>query len=231
LINVARPDLQFEADYRNQRNYVSPTLLAHANFSGTLDLIASGGFDAVFLEEAVGYWKQSRPDFEETYLQTVETLAEHIRAAGAIPVLYLSIPGPLNQPDVYPIAYEAGIVGQAAEQIGAPLAPVGLAFVKALQERPDLVLTQADWIHPTHSHGAYLMACVVYATLYGESPEGIDYVPWYHFKESFAKLEGTRNYQNMEEQYRITDDERDFLQRIAWETVKEWGRTVTPIQE
>ena len=48
LINVARPALQFEADYRNQRNYVSPTLLAHANFSGTLELIASGGFDVVF---------------------------------------------------------------------------------------------------------------------------------------------------------------------------------------
>jgi len=76
-----------------------------------------------------------------------------------------------------------------------------------------------------------MMACVVYATLYGESPEGIDYVPWHHFKESFAKLEGTRNYQRMEEQYRITDDERDFLQRIAWETVKELGRTVTPIRE
>jgi hypothetical protein len=35
----------------------------------------------------------------------------------------------------------------------------------------------------------------------------------------------------MEEQYRITDDERDFLQRIAWETVKELGRTVTLIRE
>jgi hypothetical protein len=179
----------------------------------------------------VGYWKQSRPDFEEEYLEAVETLAGHIRAAGGTPALYLSIPGPLDQPEKYPIAYEAGIVTQAAEQIGAPVAPVGVAITKAIQERPDLVLTQTDNVHPTHSHGAYLMACVVYATLYGESPEGIEYVPWDQFKRDVVPDDIKSMYEELEEKYQITDEERDFLQRIAWETVQEFGRPVTPIQE
>jgi hypothetical protein len=70
---------------------------------------------------------------------------------------------------------------------------VGLAFARALQERPELALNVQDG-HPT-VQGTYLAACVIYATIFAKTPFGIHY-----------SLSG------------ISQDERDFLQRIAAES-------------
>ena len=78
----------------------------------------------------------------------------------------------------------------AGNQLGAEVAPVGLAFAAALQERPGLALNIQDG-HPTPA-GTYLAACVVYATIFDKTPVGNRY--W---------ITG------------ITKDEQDFLQKIA----------------
>ena len=56
----------------------------------------------------------------------------------------------------------------------APVAPVGMAWEKALTHRPDLSLWRADHVHAT-PQGTYLAACVLYAVIYGQSPVGLDY--------------------------------------------------------
>jgi hypothetical protein len=61
-----------------------------------------------------------------------------------------------------------------ARELGAPTAPVGPAFARALAERPGLKLYRKDRVHHTRE-GAYLAACVFYASLLGESPENIPY--------------------------------------------------------
>ncbi len=76
--------------------------------------------------------------------------------------------------------------------------PVGLAFAKALQERPGLKLIIADKRHPSVA-GTYLEVCVIYATLLKESPEGI-------------KWDGLGELQ-------VSDEDAAFLQKVAWETV------------
>ncbi|MGA2271045.1 MAG: SGNH/GDSL hydrolase family protein [Bryobacteraceae bacterium] len=59
-----------------------------------------------------------------------------------------------------------------AKELGDRVAPVGPAWKEAMNDRPGLDLHQADQSHPTPA-GSYLAACVLYATLYGKSPEGL----------------------------------------------------------
>ena len=57
-----------------------------------------------------------------------------------------------------------------ANQLIAPVAPVGYAWLTAWLQNPQLDLWQADGSHPTEQ-GTYLAACVFYAVLFRQSPE------------------------------------------------------------
>lgn len=81
-----------------------------------------------------------------------------------------------------------------AQELGADVAPVGDAFARSLQGRPDLLFWQNDKIHPNH-RGTYLAACVFYALIYQQSPEGLSY------------------------RAGLSEDTVQFLQSIAAETV------------
>ncbi|MBD0254094.1 MAG: hypothetical protein ICV83_00120 [Cytophagales bacterium] len=61
-----------------------------------------------------------------------------------------------------------------ARELGAVVAPVGPAFALALAGPTDLKLYRKDRVHPTRE-GAYLVACVFYASLFGESPADSGY--------------------------------------------------------
>lgn len=82
-----------------------------------------------------------------------------------------------------------------AAETGAEVAPIGLAWDAALEEWPELVLHSSDGNH-CNPKGAYLNACVLYAVITGRNPSGVDV--------------GGR--------VKMSDKERSFLQRIAWET-------------
>ena len=72
-------------------------------------------------------------------------------------------------------ALVAGIDGayfDLAKDLGAQVAPVGIAWKKALAADPHLVLHQPDKSHPNPT-GSYLAACVFYATLFDKSPVGL----------------------------------------------------------
>jgi len=86
-----------------------------------------------------------------------------------------------------------------AEVAGVTVAPVGLAWSRARQSRPGLELFAGDREHPSLA-GSYLTACVVYAAVMGESPEGAR-VP----AGGAPALDG---------------ELASFLQRLAWETVR-----------
>lgn len=59
-----------------------------------------------------------------------------------------------------------------AKELRAQVAPVGIAWQRAMKEDPKLVLYAKDGSHPS-AEGTYLAACVFYATLLGKSPEGL----------------------------------------------------------
>ena len=88
--------------------------------------------------------------------------------------------------------YEAGIKSDSL------VIPVGLAYEMAYQENPKIKLHHPDGTHPGLL-GTYLGACTVFATITNSSPEGLSY-----------------NYLD-----RISDDDRVFLQKIAWKAYLE----------
>jgi len=112
----------------------------------------------------------------------VRTLAEAARAQGAEPVLYLTWP---RKDILREFGFASLEAMQAAltegylaigHEIGAPVAPVGPAWLAAMARAPGLGLWQPDGSHPSLA-GSYLAACVLYATLFGESPAGLPAPP------------------------------------------------------
>ena len=61
---------------------------------------------------------------------------------------------------------------QAAAQTGARVIPAGQAWQRALAATLPVNLWQDDGSHPAPA-GTYLAACVVYASIFGESPMGL----------------------------------------------------------
>jgi hypothetical protein len=59
-----------------------------------------------------------------------------------------------------------------ATELGAGVAPVGLAWQRAMEERPEMDLYNAGGIYPS-IYGTYLASNVVYATVFGKNPSGL----------------------------------------------------------
>lgn len=90
-----------------------------------------------------------------------------------------------------------------ANEVGALVIPVGLAFREAYLQRPGVKLQMGyDDYHPTIA-GQYLAAAVVYGSLYGRSSVGNPY-------DYFGAID---------------KDTREFVQKVADETVRKfYGR-------
>jgi hypothetical protein len=120
-----------------------------------------------------------------------------IRKEGARTILYMTWATrskPNEQPAISQ-AYEG-----LSKELKARLAPVGNAWQSALRSNRALVLHEQDQKHP-NSTGTYLAACVFYATIYGQSPEGLP-----------GRIGG------------LTDAEARPLQVVAWKSVQTPGK-------
>lgn len=91
---------------------------------------------------------------------------------------------------------------QVAQELHATVAPVAVAWQRALTNDPRLTLHQADKSHPT-VEGTYLAACILYATLFGTSPVGLP-----------AELHGENH------AWKIAPPTPRRLQTTAWEAVQ-----------
>jgi hypothetical protein len=166
------------------------TLEAHWRAGKALQSIQQGGWDYVVLQEQSQRPVLSQPQFMEF---AVKFEAE-IQQSGAQTVLLMTWESPESIPRGVTTANLAAAYNLAGAKLGAKVAPAGLAFARALRERPDLSLYSPDG-HPT-MYGTYLAACALYGTITGQSPLGIAYTP-----------------------RGITPELRDFLQRIAAESL------------
>jgi hypothetical protein len=155
------------------------TLEQHAASEGTLGKIASREWDYVILQE-----QSVRPSIpaerEERMYPAARALDSAIADQGAGTVLMMT----WGRRDGL---REAGFTDYGAMQtqlatgyttigaeLGALVAPVGLAWGEALRQRPNIGLWDTDGSHPAPA-GSYLAACVFYAVLFEESPEGLSY--------------------------------------------------------
>ncbi len=96
----------------------------------------------------------------------------------------------------------AAAYGKLAQEIGAILAPVGLAWEAVLRVDPDFDLHHQDGRH-ANPIGSYLTACVFYSVLSNTSPEG---------------LPGTFCFKG-KMRVDLEKDKALLLQKVAWETV------------
>ena len=142
--------------------------------------------------------EESRTVFRENAIR----LSETIRATGAEVALYMTHayvePDERYAPDL--IDRIAPTYVSVGNELDALVIPVGLAFERAYELRPDIELhMHFDGSHPSLL-GTYLASCVVYQSIYGTSAVGVDY-------DYFGDVD---------------KDDAAFLQRVADETVREF---------
>ena len=82
--------------------------------------------------------------------------------------------------------------------------PVGLAFENAYEQQPDITLHHLDGTHPALL-GTYLAACTVFASVFNESPVGLNY-----------------DYNGL-----VDPSDKLFLQEIAESTVRTFQQSST----
>ena len=150
------------------------------------------------------------PDVKE-YTDWVPKFDEVFKRAGAQTVLTTSWPW---QPDVGTSQKATEVADRLAAQLGARVAPVGLAVERVMRERPGLI----EYVDENHVNapGWYLSMCVLYATLFERSPEGLKY----RLNDALAGSDEGFLWK-LPTGWALSDEDAAYLQRVAWETVKE----------
>lgn len=169
------------------------TLKIHYNRAEALEVIRAGAYDFVVLQDDI---PELRERSTEPFLQYAKLFEEEVAKSGAKSIFFMA--WPYARLDWIDLGEIAQAHRQISEELGAVTAPVGVAFERASARRPDLSMLGRDHEHES-IHGTYLAACVIYATLFNESPVGLGYAP-----------------------RRVSQEEAAFLQQVAWETVQEW---------
>lgn len=132
------------------------------------------------------------PTLKPVFTEYAKKDAEIVRSHGARPVFFMSW-AYADKPEMTAELAEAyTIAGNANDAL---VIPAGLAFARAHEKQPELVLHASDKRHPSVA-GTYLASCVVFAALTGKSPVGNSYRAG--LDEPTAK----------------------FLQEVAWETAQ-----------
>ncbi|QEM83403.1 DUF4886 domain-containing protein [Halomonas binhaiensis] len=167
-------------------------------FPGALGL--PDPFDVVVLQghSSAALTDEKRQAFHDAVIQDHQA----IEATGAETVLYMT-PAYGKDHDNYDpdmIDKIEDLYTTVGNEVGALVIPVGLAFQKAYEQRPELALhVEYDGSHPT-PEGTYLAAATVFAALYDTSIVGNPYTYY----------------------GRIDADDAAFLQQVAEDTVEEY---------
>jgi hypothetical protein len=166
------------------------TLEKHWNEGQALQAIRRGGWNYVVLQE-----QSQGPVINRTrFFDAARRFDSEIRRAGAKTVLLMTWERPDSVRYGVTTSNLASAYTSLGAELGAKVAPAGLACARALAGMPGLALYIQDG-HPT-AEGTYLAACVLYGTLFEQSP-----------------VENPRSDQ------RIPDDKKAYLQQIASESL------------
>ena len=144
-----------------------------------MDKLANNRYDIVVLQDQSQ--TPSFPDYIPKYFPAIKKLDDAIKKSGAKTILYMTWGrkvGDVENKDVFPNDnYEkmqkrltAGYKA-LARKLHAEIAPVGLVWAKLVDK---LELYRQDGSHP-NNNGGYLAACVLYYTIFNESPEHLSF--------------------------------------------------------
>jgi len=155
------------------------TLREHAAEGVVSRVLSEGGWNALVLQEQQQNPSLGRERREREMTAPARIMSMNAYASGARTIVqmvwarrdgdFTNLPG-----DTYAAMHERTVIGhkELAQALGAELAPSAIAWKRAMTARPELTLWQPDGSHPSLA-GSYLAACVLYKTLYGESPLGL----------------------------------------------------------
>ena len=155
------------------------TLADHAASEETLMMIGSQDWDYVVLQEQ-SVMPSIPADREQAMYPAVRALDEMVRHVGAETVLLMTWGrrdglAEEGYPDYEAMQAELGVgYTEIGQEVGAIVAPVGLAWQNAIKLDANLALWDSDGSHPSEM-GSYLAANVLYAAILGESPLALTY--------------------------------------------------------
>ncbi len=168
----------------------------------TIEIIEEGNFDMVILQDH----SMRAIDHPDSLLHYGKLLGNFAKKTGAKPYVYMTWARTWNPYMQESITQK---YTQLAEKINAQIVPVGLAWQRSKELRPDLDLYDADGSHPS-TIGTYLTACVFFGILTNQSPVGLP-----HRLISTDK-DGEKLYLNIQ-----STQDALFLQRVAEEVINE----------
>ena len=143
----------------------------HAANEETLSLIGEGAWDIVILQERTSLPLSEWAISTQPAVVALDVVISSVDARTLL--LMMWVPYSTTGEDGSQ-QESARTVIETAARIDAPVAPIGLAW-EALQDAyPEIGLWRSDRIHATEA-GTYLMACVIFSTLWGHSPLGLAY--------------------------------------------------------
>ena len=137
----------------------------HWNQGGARKALAAEKWDYVVLQQG----PSALPESRQILIRDARRFAPLIRKAGAWPALYMVWPSVSRHGDFGGVSDSYRL---AARDIDAILLPAGDAWRIVETDAPKLRLYSPDGLHPTPA-GSYLAALVIYAGLFGRSPEGL----------------------------------------------------------
>jgi len=156
------------------------TLEEHAQSNDTLENIQNGEWNYVILQEQSVI--PSNPIVREQRMYpAVRNLYREIEIIGGSTILFMTWG---RRDGLLQLGYRNYNEMQAelergyekiANELNITVSPVGTAWQKALEKDTQIDLWQMDGSHPSVK-GTYLTACVFYAVIFQESPEGLSYM-------------------------------------------------------
>ena len=202
LVKAADCGFELEAD---QCVGEGVSLEWHWNNESSRQKMRGRNWDYIVLQDRSGGPLEDLDSFQKH----AGLLDAEIKKLGAATILYMTWANQ-NRPDTGIVLADA--YRRMANELGAYLAPVGLAWANAQKNSSELALHHHDGRHASPV-GAYFTACLFYAVLTDTSPEGLP--------ESFF-IEGKKRPDQ-------DPDQALLLQKVAWETFRNseegaWGR-------
>ncbi len=183
------------ADWHDVESYFRPNALGMYSFDEDNNIVFNK-LDRLFDLAIMMDCSQCplHPQLKSAFYEFSKKHSETVRRHGAKPVFFMSW-AYADKPEM--TAQLAEAYTKVGNDSDAFVIPAGLAFARALAQRPNLVLHAADRRHPSLA-GTYLAAATVYAALFKKSPEGLKYTAG------------------------LDDGTAAFLQKVAWETVQDY---------
>ncbi len=190
------------------------TLEEHWQLLG-LKTVREGNWDVVVLDQDPTInWSEL-----DKFYDYARQFDEEIQKIGGHTVLYMQHPWKKKMDPPLTTEDYAEIYGKLGKELGVKVAPAALAWQRSVQQRPDLELYAPDEGHG-NLRGTYLSLCVIYATIFERSPVGLSY--HYDVPQRSVEYNFRRMYYRMKDWTPISEEEAEFLQRIAWETVRDY---------